>query len=486
MSDHDERYKQLTAKHPGYVKSIEEWLLFRDTVTGGGGYENGDYLTLHPKEKDDKTYNKKYTERKKYSVYLNLVRQILIRIVGTTFATPPIRTGDPKFIEWLKDCGGYSGGTPVDIDSVMKEIEMSSLTFANTFTVLDTPPGSPDEEESQHFSLKDFPPYLTNYSPINLWDWSYSDDGRIQQAKIVIAEILSDVESGNHNNLETFYFWTSVEAWVEESFKRDNERVVMTTIEKYPHGYNEGPPIIVTDFAFGIGKTDSVPFLKSIAPLAKEIYNLSSEQRAYYRNHFTFPMMTYQTRNKDLAEAMLTGGSDDVVLYDDGTDRPELIKGDVSVLPEYRADIAAKIQQMHIAATTRLYGPSTEGRSGESFRQEAKDAIGELTNIAIELEKTEKGIANLWSEVTGIDADYKVEYSRAFDLEDLYLALEDLVELSNMIISPTTDSAIKKRIAKRVTHNQDEYTKAADEIDKLEGDFKMSGEKVEDDIDEDE
>ncbi len=452
-------YEILNHKNPIYDENIADWILYKDSRSGKGGFKDGGYLQPHPRESEiaKGQAQSKFDHRKANSTYMNLIKPILTKAVGYIFRQPILRSGSDKYMKWLETCGGTKAGNPISITDIMQEVALEGFTFSVVYTVLDTTVGPTQEGANRaEVNSETFPPYLTNYTPIDLWDFSESQEGDLAEAKFHVKRVTSDVMKGESTEEDWFYIWQEEVGHVYKVTKSEDGKedwIVTPVITDQEHGHKNGPPIAITDFNFSLTPYETTPFLDSISQLSVDLYNMRSEARAYYRNVLAFPLLLFPTPSPDMAKEYLKIGARDILFYpEDATNKPEILGGDVKILEQYRTDIKELIVHMGILASQRLMQQiSEQPRSGESLKQDFGETQSFLAHVAQRCERSEIQFAALWEEATKEEANYEVKYPRSFDIDTITADIDTLfATLESSVIEGIKDEA-QRQIIKRIS-----------------------------------
>lgn len=158
-------------RHPEYLKNEQIYRHCADAYQGGRSYMEKT-LIRHISEIDVE-----FAERKRRAYYFNYPRSIARRITQYALAIPPVRTGaDPAMVEdWSR-----SG---LRTNEVMRKLSTLLTVYGTVWVQIDSPcftaPVSRLEAEKSNLR-----PYVRILSPLDVTDWSYGQDGKLDWAII--------------------------------------------------------------------------------------------------------------------------------------------------------------------------------------------------------------------------------------------------------------------------------------------------------------
>ncbi len=454
----EKKSEQLQHRRQDSKLQLKDWKLNNDTFTGRGGYKTGDYLWNSPRESDDY-----YLARKKNCTYLNLMRGAVNKFVGWTHPDnrPPIVEGAPKgFEEWLVSSKFYDK-TP--------SLIRSALIFGLSHMAMDFS----SEENSE--------PYTVVYKPETLLDWNEKRNdgggftGKYTQVKFRIMGIQSDVLKAESVEYNRYYIWAAdedgggtAETWTITKEKgEESGEPVEGVKEPWKH---ELSPVITLNFMLGGDEEDAVPVFDSLVKLSIQIFNLMSEQNAYYQKALLHPILvlpespgTGALGEEDEEEPELELSEDNVLSTDAaGTVQPVMLYGDAGPIREYREDIKEYIERAAYASGLRGPAAYIHPKSGEAYKQEMLDTRAILSDMKKELEAFMINVMEIYAMITE-DSSFDPSKARVtWDVASPDLAeitLDNIIEIGNTMFpgeSPTLQLELAVKLARILTGNDPE------------------------------
>lgn len=158
-------------RHPEYLKNEQSYRHCAEAYEGGKAYMEKN-LIRHISEIDVE-----FAERKRRAYYFNYPRCIARRITQYALATPPQRNGaDPAMLEdWSR-----SG---LRTNEVMRQLSTMLTVFGTVWMQIDAP-GFTAPVNRHEAAAGNLRPYVRVLSPLDVIDWSYSMDGKLEWALV--------------------------------------------------------------------------------------------------------------------------------------------------------------------------------------------------------------------------------------------------------------------------------------------------------------
>lgn len=436
----DDNIRRLLSTNPQYDDMKGNWILYQDSYTGRGGYEDGEYLWKGLRETDSI-----YKKRQKASTYLNLYRPAIDKYLGWLFqGSIDYEGASDKFLQWKDDA---------NLKQALEKAVRNALIYGSAPIIVDSSANENDDSI-----------YLVTYNPLSLFDWQeeYKDNGeatgKYEGAKIVIDQVVSDVTIGKHDKVKVVYLWDGEnrEQWLISG--KTNVATENTNVDNNNTlGY---APMVNLNFTYGDDPTINVTPFDSLAQMCQRIYNWQSEQWAYSSKELINPMLTYPRGTAD----DFNYSTEDNVLFvpPHSSAKAEVLRGDTAPLDSYRAQINEDIEQTAYASGLR--GPATYlyPQSGEAYKQQAVDTVAILQSMTQELQNTIIKIAAIWSDISGDDAgELKPKWPDPI-IESSKFTLDDLTTLESTDayqVSAEFQKELRSEYAKILSRNDTEKLK---------------------------
>ena len=158
-------------RHPDYLKNESAYRHCAEAYCGGREYLEKT-LIRHVSEIDVE-----FAERKRRAYYFNYPRNIADRITQHALAVSPVRTGaDPALVEdWSR--------TGQRTNEVMRKLSTMLTIYGTAWVQVDAPCFSGPVTRSAA-AQKKLRPYVRILSPLEVTDWAYGKDGKLEWALI--------------------------------------------------------------------------------------------------------------------------------------------------------------------------------------------------------------------------------------------------------------------------------------------------------------
>ena len=368
--------------------------LLHDAYYGSGLFSLGRGLKQHPRESIDN-----YNFRKKLSSYSNHTAAIINANVDPIFNDEIRREykETAKFKVFLKDADRL--GT-----SLQEYIQQQALIAKMYGVVYVIVNNEAEFGESLADNVRDRRlPYLTSVEPSDVTGWKLDDKGRI--IRFEYRAIITDDNGGSST---VYYEWTDTKWTI-----RDKGRGVINEGE---HGLGRVP--VVQWFGRSTKKTTILPHPEfySLAQKNYRVYHLDS-LLTQILNSQTFSTLTMPS---DEGIEDLTLGVNNVLLYpSEASHPPAFIAPDNGPAQIIMQEKEAEIKEMYrIGGVDSVVGVQQE-KSGVAKQWAFKRTNQRLANFAVQCENAEKAIIALYELWTGEQLNYKCEYPRDFDINDV-------------------------------------------------------------------
>jgi len=394
---------EITYTHPDYDDYVDQWEFHLRSYLGGEAYKDGQYLVQYIKEdKND------YARRLDLTPVDNHCASVVHIYSSFLWRTPPTRTynsleNNPILLPMMRDVD-LDGRS---LDTFMKEAQIWSSVYGHVWIIVDKPKsnaGTRAEELAQ-----DVRPYLSLYTPENVFDWRYerSESGR---QKLVYLKVREDIIRETATDVVTHF-----RIWTEDTVKlievsNDNERL----IEEMDNPIGYIPAVFVPAARTptrGIGKSD----IADISIMQKAIYQELSEIEQLIRisNHPTL-VKSFDTD--------ATAGAGSIINMPDELDanlKPFLLQPNGGNLQAIMAAISAKTETINrMAHLGAVRGTDAVKASGIALQTEFQLLNARLAEKADILQLAEEQIwffVSIWS---GVTPDVEVNYPDSFDIRD--------------------------------------------------------------------
>ena len=158
-------------RHPDYLKYEAVWRHCADACRGGSDYLEKT-LIRHVSEIDIE-----FSERKRRAYYFNYPRNIASRITQQVMAVSPVRSGaDPALVEdWSR--------TGLRTNEVIRQLSNMLTVYGTAWIQVDAPSFQKPVSRKQA-AAANLRPYVRLLSPLEVTDWSYGSDGKLEWALI--------------------------------------------------------------------------------------------------------------------------------------------------------------------------------------------------------------------------------------------------------------------------------------------------------------
>lgn len=409
-------------RHPELQKKDETWRLIYNSYVGGTVFKDAGYLIKYPKES-----NFSFETRKKRAVYFNQVSPIVDMVSGLILINEPTRK-IPKELNYLLN--------NISKDKKMNEFMriVAAHSFMYTCAVLvDNPNFDPEliktEKDRRDGGIR---PYASLYLPFKIVDFNINpDDGSLDWV------ILNDSYRDHADPLTEAQDVIKHTLWTRTGFRSFTLRVVKgkQVIEadenETPHNVGYVPVRFVS------WRDDNNDFIsesvcEDIAMVSKMIYNNLSYMDEMLASG-TFKMLAYPSRDGDIPENLKSGGVGNlgIIPYEiESSNAPEFIGASLTDIDPF-----VKAIEFYMAEVLKKVGMSTDEtkefvKSGAAKKVDFQKMRSLLASGGTMMGKLEEWIFRTAAKWEGRDySDIKVEYTSAYNDEDLRTEITMLTEL---------------------------------------------------------
>lgn len=454
--------EELEKTHPHYQAFLPEWLFYVRSFLGGKFYRNGDYLLQHPFESAAT-----YERRKAVAYYYNYCQPIIDIFSSYLFKRGPMRTYgalSPKavpprqpetlFDKFWWDCDFEKSS----YDQFMRDAQKYAAVYGRVSIIVDKPRAVANTQADE--LAADIRPYLTLITPENLLDWSYvrTDTGKFVLDMVKVKE-----------DVGLYRIWTRIgwELWqLKEGGKKDEEPKL---IEAGAHELGEIPIVTLYNKRCSM-RMIGVSDIQDIAGINKSIYAFCSDAKEIVENT-AFPMLA-MPYGKGSGENVVVGPKN-IVQFDpeQPNSKPYWLEPPHSSLSEIREWVmqdAQEIARLAMMGGLRNVETSTQPWSGASITAQNQQLHSVLVEKSTNAEQAELDILRFYCKWGKTEFTGNVEYPREFDIKDLTLSIQNLMNARNAGIQSTTfEKESQKAIAKFALTGIDEalQSKIDKEID---------------------
>ena len=357
-------------------------------------------------------------------------------------------------------------------DTTIMDISLYASVEGHMGVLVDKP-NSQQLNRSQQIKNKVYP-YIARYFPRAILDWLWGKD-EFGKPELQMVKLLDD--NGQYRIWEKDVW----EVWElpkddKGEFTKSNEEADAVFIDG---GKNE---IGVVPFLWHYNQRskDITIGVSDVAEIARidlsVIRNLSQIEEVV--NFAAFPMMLKPKMAADPKKANVSQAEDEVSVQAVQEFDPEFPEAAPKWMETQVAEpigsildfIKKKIEEIYRSSNAGGMAQTeigTQAKSGVALKSEFQLLNSKLVGKAINLEKTENTITELWllweNQTKHLD-DIKLSRDRTFDIENLAADLENAVVAKTVVISKTFDILLQKDVARQVLPTATEENMA--DIDK--------------------
>ena len=465
------KVEELKQTHELYDNNISIWKRYKAVFEGIETIIKQGYITKHERE-PQAAYDRRIEE-----LYgLGYSKSIVKILTFFLFKTPPQRSlkeldKEEQWNMFFTDSNLMGD----DFDTTMMQLAKYASIYGQIGVLLDKSPVK-YQTKAQEKENKVYP-YVALYHPQAILDWEI--------AKVINKRpYLAMVKLLNDDG--TYLIWTqeSWEIWEIEEDEDGNKKDA-----------SEDDAVLVQE---GDNKLGFVPFfwhynnqtdeqgvgvsdLSDIARIDISIIkNLSQVEEII--DYAAFPMMLKPRRDARPNEVMANPADDEVGVQavqefdpEYPETKPEWLKSEVQEsVTAVLSLISKKVSEIY--RSSNIGGLSatevqTQAKSGVALQTEFQMLNAELVSKAINLEKTENKILNMWLKWQMIWEQFneKVHMGRArtYDIENLAVELDNALTAKTLVISQKFDELVQKQISRQIlpTISEDDTAQIDQEIE---------------------
>lgn len=425
--------------------------LLHDAYYGDGMFYDGSALIKHARESW-----KNYARRKKLAYYLNYVGPIVDSTVLPVFNDEIKREyRDTDTFKVFLDDVDRTGTSLQDFMSrqaiAAKLYGVVYILVNNAETLGDTVMDSLNARAL---------PFLTAIEPKNVTGWHFDERGTLidfsYQGKYYDAD-------GWHTRK---YKWT-VDAWEirdehDQLLRQGTHNLKRVPIVQW-FGRNTDPQRVLP-----------APEFISIAKTNYHIYHLCSLLTQISDNQ-TFNILTMQSAGTNMTD--VTIGTNNLLVYPADTNAPQFIapdSGPAEVLMEQIKNLVSEMYRM--SGLNSVIGVESS-KSGLAKKWDFERTNKNLVNFAVQCEKAEMAIIALYEAWAGETVNYKCEYPRDFNIDDVAESLAQAQQAFDLgITSKTFSLEVAKKVLESYMPNIDSdiYDTIISELESAANDLEQS------------
>ena len=429
------------------VKNVPMDQILEDAYYGTGGFENGDYLIPHKREKDVK-----HEIRKEIAYYLNYVQPVVNSHVDPVFNNGITREygNDDLFAGFLEDvdCDGN------DMDNFMKQAGLSAKLKGMCAIVVDNFPAEEQPKNMAGVKEQRIYPYAFILEKDEIINYKLDKFGRLKE---ITYEEPTDSDSDGKNDKATKISWSETEWWRVDSTGKETDR--------QPHSVGRVPAVLLKSRKTKNRQIKVPSEFVSIAKANLRIYNLCSELDEILRNQ-AFAILTYpggsggDPKKGGTGSTEVITGTDNMLGYaPDATHSPAYIAPPAEPANMIMAQIDRLIKEIYRMAVLSFVTGVSESKTGIAKQWDFEKTNQVLADFAGNCEKVEVEIADIFSRWTGRKFTLTSEYSNDFGIDDITALLTEALQALELNAGPVFNKAVKLKVAHKYFSDLDEEKK---------------------------
>ena len=443
---YNELIEQLLATAPYNGILVNKFELLDNAYRASGGFENGDYLIPHPREKQQK-----YVRRKNMAYFINYVKPIVDALVNPIFKTDPVRDGMSTIYEsFVEDVDGNN----TSLTRFMKKAAIRAKLHGVEFIVVDMERISSDSIITKRTIIDNrIYPYLYLVSPSQVTGWATNKFGKLVSITYTVTNVTIDSDGNSVYKPEV---WT----WTESRCKKtvdgtevvfDNPIGVIPIIPLYG-AINDSDDLIPQSDVYAIAKTNFA------------LYNACSELRERNRAQ-AFSLLTYPIADDDdydTVDQPLKVGVNDLLMYRASTgNRPEFITPPPDSSEILLNEINFMVKEIYRMASLRMntdvntYNVSAVARKIEN--QQYYQSIAELAQGLQETEKMINKVFNIYMGDNGT-RDFNISYNKEYAILDTTEVLNNATSSLALEMTNEYNKEMRKQVARATLADIDTNT----------------------------
>lgn len=395
--------------------TTDEYTLLRDAYTGGGGFDNGDYLFQHSRED-----MADFMVRKKMARYSNFVKVIVKALTNPIFKKTIVRDFEEN--DMLKKFVEDVDGQQTSLNAFMKKATKWARLYGRVFIIVDNYAAEEQAlNRADALNMRRFP-YLYMVCPDQITDYETDRTGRFVKLSYKLRVKRSKGDMTGIGDMEE---WT----WTQTGWECKNGDKVEKVREGL-HGLGEIPVVALSAVDEDTNAPLPVPDMLHIAKANRDIFNRDSEKREILRNQ-CFPVLVYPATRQSANELKQKDEEGNPLGLTMGTGNMLVVDATAGVLPNFIAPPLEPVQtlQQEIkdivddmyrqAGLTSVVGVETKA-SGVAKQWDFEETTNHLADMAENCELAEVQIFNLFAKWAGIEIkELKIKYPRTFNITDI-------------------------------------------------------------------
>lgn len=459
MTEHQDLFRRLDAKHPDYTKWESNWKLFRD-ILGDNEPNLSDYLPRGEFEDD-----KPYKIRVDLSEFIPESPIVISKLVNAVYSRGPVRKFESQQIEEFAKNVDLKGSI---WDDFIENVARRLLGYGTIRVLVNVRhPEKLLQSSDQKLSVADeqrlgIRPYAINYSPLAVIDWQTDQFGRLIKVRIKEEKkIPSEKHIGLHDTLVRFIEYDEMIAtWWEFRVTEESQNELRTPEAGNTAPHNLGMvPMIIENYPKEIHPMIGAGFIRYIAKA--DVRKIRAESDLHYDTYVhAHPVFWYMG---DEPKGSVGVGSTSYLKLKLGekvgyVDMPE------SVSRNIREVIQLNIDTMHRHSGTDPLGVMQAGK-GNVFQASGVSRAWSfgtseariLKNVAMKMQRIEIRVLdlvtrhlvptdrNLSFEESAFEGE--VKYPEEFDPSSSFQLMESAERATELVNSETLHKTLAKRIA---------------------------------------
>lgn len=435
----------------GSQHQIDDYTFLKDAYYGTGGFKDGRYLIMHPRETPEK-----YLLRQRLAYYLNYMAPVVNSHVDPIFRVEPSREwgNSTYFSNFVNDVDMLGNS----INRFMKRAALLAKLYAVVFIVVDNVADQPSTV-ADAIANRAFP-YVYTVKPSQVISYKTDKVGRL--TSFCYKTVAETTNSG-----QTYDTWT----WTTTTWEVNQAD---GTLDKGNHSLGRLPVIPLFSKPMDAGVMLPQSEFYSAAKTNTRIYNLCSEIDELIRSQ-AFSVLTYpqsEGQNHDNLTEIIVG-TENVLGYDGSlSNQPAYIAPSSAPLEQLRAERADLIQEIYRMSVLECVTGVQDQKSGLAKQWDFEQTNQVLGDFAKNCEGADTEIGELFGLWAGQAINYTAKYSDDFGIIDVIDALNAVTAALDLQIGGKFNTEVKKKAATVYLNDlpEDRYDAVMADIDSMEED----------------
>jgi len=404
-----------------FERISKDWAFIDSSLIGSEGFADGEYLTQHPRESDEK-----YEVRKEIATYENIIYSRVTKYAGYLFKVPPLReTNNILLKEIVEDLSGTRENADVFMSNFSKDAKAKGAGLVVVDTMQTT--GSLEDQITGREL-----PYVTAVKPEMVIDYRITKKGAFEY--VAYKDVVDNTAFNSGDVPDRIIRYYDEYIW---QVYQDTGVGVGSLIEEGEHGLGVCPVLMFSEKGVFLSTGE----FSQIASLSKEHYNLKSERRDLLRSQ-TFSVLAISADQGSRPE--VTIGTDNALIYT-GSNSPSFISPDAAQVAAYETNISNTLKIMD--DTTYTVTTTTAQESGIALELKMQGLNASLSGFAKSLELFERNIWEIICLYLGLPEDSViVSYVTEFEIIDIQTELNILSQMKANADLPQYEGAKIKTI----------------------------------------